>query len=59
MSTLPRLDAFIAGKPHASGGGASTLLSPIDLTPFAELIECPEATVGAAVETALSPTPGT
>jgi acyl-CoA reductase-like NAD-dependent aldehyde dehydrogenase len=49
MSTLPRLDAFIAGKPHASSGGASTLLSPIDLTPFAELIECPEATVDAAV----------
>ena len=50
MANLPKLDAFIGGKPVASGGKASPMVSPVDLKPYAELVECPEATVGAAIE---------
>ena len=52
MANLPQLDAFIGGKTVASGGKTVPLVSPVDLKPYADMVECPEATVGAAVDNA-------
>lgn len=47
-----QITSFIDGKNVAHDGTATPLVSPIDLTTYAEMIEAPSATVAHAVESA-------
>ena len=50
--TLQRLEPFIDGKTVAITGKATTLISPVDLTPSAELTEADAACVLRATQSA-------
>ena len=51
-TTIPRLEPFIDGKRVPIAGSATTLVSPIDLSPAAELTEADAACVLRATQSA-------
>lgn len=51
-ATQGRLPCFISGAEAPQDGSAQPLVSPVDLKPYAELVETPAATIAAAIEAA-------